>query len=50
MGFARQMAEPSTIFLPETNRTVSVQAGGVVAVLEYIYKTDRLVNELLGSK
>lgn len=38
------------IFLPETNRTVSVHAGGIVAGLKYIYKSDRLVNELLGSK
>lgn len=38
------------IFLPETNRTVSVHAGGIVAGLKYIYKSERLVNELLGSK
>lgn len=38
------------IFLPETSRTVSVHAGGIVAGLKYIYKSDRLVNELLGSK
>lgn len=38
------------IFMPETNRTVSVHAGGIVAGLKYIYKSDRLVNELLGSK
>ncbi|MFZ5971763.1 MAG: S46 family peptidase [Bacteroidota bacterium] len=35
------------IFLPETNRTVSVHAGGIVAGLKYIYKADRIVNELL---
>ena len=38
------------IYLPEANRTVSVHAGGIVAGLKYIYKADRLVNELLGSK
>jgi hypothetical protein len=38
------------IFLPDLNRTVSVHAGGIMASLRYIYKTDRLVKELLGSK
>jgi hypothetical protein len=38
------------IFMPETNRTVSVHAGGIVAGLKYIYKSERLVNELLGGK
>ncbi|MCA4898636.1 MAG: S46 family peptidase [Bacteroidota bacterium] len=37
------------IFLPETNRTVSVHAGGIVAALKYIYKSERLTNELIGS-
>jgi hypothetical protein len=35
------------IFLPEANRTVSVHAGGIIAALRYIYKSDRLVKELV---
>lgn len=34
------------IFLPESNRTVSVHAGGILAGLKYIYKADRIVAEL----
>lgn len=34
------------IFLPESNRTVSVHAGGILAGLKYIYKAQRLVDEL----
>jgi len=35
------------IFAPDAgNRTVSVHAGGMVAAMKYIYKADRLVNEL----
>ena len=34
------------IFLPELNRTVSVHAGGIMAGLKYIYKADRIVEEL----
>lgn len=34
------------IYLPESNRTVSVHAGGIVASLKYIYKADRIVEEL----
>jgi hypothetical protein len=37
------------IYIPETNRTVSVHAGGIVAGLKYIYKVDRIVKELLGQ-
>ncbi|MGB5025986.1 MAG: S46 family peptidase, partial [Saprospiraceae bacterium] len=31
-----------------SNRTVSVHAGGILAALKYIYKADRIVNELGG--
>ena len=37
----------SFIFVPETNRAVSVHAGGIIAAMRYIYKADRLVQELL---
>lgn len=37
------------IYLPEKNRTVSVHAGGIVAGLRYIYKAERIVNELTGK-
>ncbi len=32
-----------------SNRTVSVHAGGIYAALKYIYKADRLANELSGK-
>ena len=38
------------IYLPETNRTVSVHAGGILAAMKYIYKSERIVNELIGGK
>ncbi len=38
------------IYLPESNRAVSVHAGGIVAALRYIYKADRIVNELVPVK
>ncbi len=38
------------IFVPEKNRTISVHAGGIIAAMRYIYKADRLVNELVGAK
>lgn len=34
------------IFDDESNRTVAVHAGGIVAALRYIYKADRIVSEL----
>jgi len=34
------------IFDEESNRTVSVHAGGIYAALKYIYKADRIVKEL----
>ncbi len=37
------------IFDPELNRTVSVHAGGIIAAMRYIFKADRLVEELLGK-
>lgn len=37
------------IFDPESNRTVSVHAGGIIAAMKYIYKADRLVQELTGE-
>lgn len=36
----------SYIYLPERNRTVSVHVGGIVASLKYIYKAERLLEEL----
>jgi hypothetical protein len=38
------------IFMPESNRTVSVHAGGIIAAMKYIYKSERIVNELVGAK
>lgn len=37
------------IFDEESNRTVSVHAGGIHAALKYVYKADRLVKELEGK-
>lgn len=37
------------IFDDESNRTVAVHAGGIVAALRYMYKADRLVGELTGK-
>ncbi|MEP6645693.1 MAG: S46 family peptidase [Saprospiraceae bacterium] len=37
------------IFDEESNRTVAVHAGGIVAALRYVYKADRLVAELTGK-
>jgi V8-like Glu-specific endopeptidase len=37
------------IFVPDANRSISVHAGGMVAAMRYIYKADRLVNELVGA-
>lgn len=37
------------IFVPDANRSISVHAGGMVAAMRYIYKADRLVNELTGA-
>jgi hypothetical protein len=35
------------IFLPEKSRTISVHAGGIIAGMRYIYKTERILKELL---
>ena len=35
------------IYLPESARTVSVHAGGILAGLKYIYKADRIASELI---
>lgn len=35
------------IYLPESARSVSVHAGGIVASLRYIYNAERIANELL---
>lgn len=40
----------SFIFVPDKNRSISVHAGGMVAAMRYIYKADRLVQELTGVK
>ena len=37
------------IYDEEHNRTVSVHAGGIYAALKYIYKADRLMNELINN-
>lgn len=37
------------IFVPDLNRTISVHTGGIIAAMRYIYKADRLVNELVGA-
>ena len=37
------------IYDDEHNRTVSVHAGGIHAALKYIYKADRLLNELINN-
>ncbi|MFD2573494.1 S46 family peptidase [Spirosoma soli] len=37
------------IFVPDANRSISVHAGGIVAAMRYIYKADRLVNELTST-
>ena len=39
-----------TIFLEENNRTVATDSDGLLKALKYIYKTDRLVDELLNGK
>ncbi len=36
------------IFDEESNRTVAVHAGGIIAALKYVYNADRIANELLG--
>jgi hypothetical protein len=40
----------SFIFIPDKNRAVGVHSGGMIAALKYIYKANRLVNELTGKK
>ncbi|GAB3507234.1 S46 family peptidase [Spirosoma knui] len=37
------------IFVPDANRSISVHSGGIIAAMRYIYKADRLVNELTGG-
>jgi hypothetical protein len=37
------------IFVPDANRSISVHSGGMIAAMRYIYKADRLINELTGS-
>ena len=37
------------IFVPDANRTISVHTGGIVAAMRYIYKADRLIEELTGA-
>ncbi len=38
------------IFLEENNRTVSTDSDGLMQALKYVYKTDRLVKELLTGR
>ncbi|MGA0557792.1 S46 family peptidase [Larkinella sp. VNQ87] len=39
----------SFIFVPDKNRTVSVNTGAIVAAMRYIYKAERIVTELVGK-
>ena len=39
-----------TIFLEENNRTVATDSDGIIEALKYIYKADKLVEELLEGK
>jgi hypothetical protein len=39
----------SFIYDGVSNRSVAVHAGGIYAALKYIYRADRLVNELIGK-
>jgi V8-like Glu-specific endopeptidase len=39
-----------TIFLEENNRTVATDSDGIIEALRYIYKADKLVEELLMGK
>ena len=42
---------PGNFIFDETvNRTVSVHIGGITAALQYIYKADRLVKEMIGHR
>ncbi len=36
-----------TIYLPENNRAVATDSDGLIQALKFVYKTNRLVNELL---
>ncbi len=38
------------IFLPENNRCVASDSEGLIAALKYIYKTDKLLQEILTGK
>jgi hypothetical protein len=38
------------IFIPDENRAVGVHSGGMLAAIKYIYKANRLLNELTGKK
>ncbi|WKZ68852.1 MAG: S46 family peptidase [Melioribacteraceae bacterium] len=38
------------IFMPESNRSITVAAEGIVQALRYIYKADRLVKEIENNK
>lgn len=40
----------SFIFMPENNRSITVAAEGIVQVLKYFYKADRLVKEIENNK
>lgn len=39
-----------TLFLEENNRTVATDSKGLIEALKHVYKTERLVNELLNGK
>ncbi|GJQ63748.1 MAG: hypothetical protein SCALA702_28010 [Melioribacteraceae bacterium] len=40
----------SYVFMPSKNRSIAVDSRGIMASLEYVYKTERLINELKNGK
>lgn len=38
------------LFIPENNRAVAVDSKGLIESLKHVYKTDRLIDELLNGK
>lgn len=40
----------SYVFMPSKNRSIAVDSRGLMAALEYVYKTDRLIKELKSGK
>ncbi len=38
------------LYMPENNRSVAVHAKGLITALKYVYKTNRLIDELLSGQ